>query len=224
MRDHGKRLLVDVFIDGFNLEFGAMRPAGLHWIDLRRLAERITPRHYGTVDSVFLYTAPLLDRKGCVGVATKQDIWFRALSATNAAQVVLGHHVRQLRSLPRAEPGGTEGSAVKVVQTIEKGSDVNLAVDLVDRAHRGRFHAAAVVSNDGDLRRAVELVSRGLSIPVLVVNPQPGRQSRGLAAAATDVRTVRPNDLVQSQLAERIETATDVIHKPSAWWRPVRES
>ena len=123
MRDHGKRLLVDVFIDGFNLEFGAMRPAGLHWINLRRLAERITPRHYGTVDSVFLYTAPLLDRKGCVGVATKQDIWFRALSATNAAQVVLGHHVRQLRSLPRAEPGGTEGSAVKVVQPIEKGSD-----------------------------------------------------------------------------------------------------
>ena len=218
MHDHGTSLLVDVFIDGFNLEFGAMRPAGLHWIDLRRFAERITPRYYGKVSSVFLYTAPLLDRKGCIGVATKQDIWFRALSATNTAQVVLGHHVRQVRSLPRVEPDGSEGSSVRVVQTIEKGSDVNLAVDLVDRAHRGRFHAAAVVSNDGDLRRAVESVSRGLLIPVVVINPQSGRQSRGLAAAATDVRTVRPNDLVRSQLPERIETATDVIHKPSAWW------
>jgi len=222
VRDQGTGLFIDVFIDGFNLEFGAMRPTGLHWIDLRRLAGRILPQRYGEVGGVFLYTAPLLDRDGCVGVATKQGMWFRALTATKAAQVVLGHHVRQLRSLPRIERDGTEGPPVKVVQTIEQGSDVNLAVDLVDRAHRRCFGAAAVVSNDGDLGRAVELVSRDLSIPVVVINPQPGRQSRGLAKVATEIRTVRPTDLARSQLPDRIETATDFIYKPDAWWRGER--
>lgn len=220
MHDHGTGLFVDVFIDGFNLEFGAMRPAGLHWIDLRRLARRITPRRYGEIGGVFLYTAPLLDRGGCLGVSTRQDIWFRALSVTNAARVVLGHHVRQSRFLPQIQPDGSEGPPVRVLQTIEKGSDVNLAVDLVDRAHRGRFHAATVISNDGDLQRAIELVSQDLLLPVVVVNPQPGRQSRVLANAATDVRTIRPRDLARSQLPDRIETEAEVIFKPSAWWRP----
>lgn len=218
MRDQGTGRSVDVFIDGFNLEFGAMRPMGLHWIDLRRLVERIIPRRYGAIGGVFLYTALLLDRDGRVGVATKQGTWFRALAATKTAQVVLGHHVRQLRSLPRIERDGSEGPPVKVLQTIEKGSDVNLAVDLVDRAHRRCCQSAAVVSNDGDLGRAVDLVARDLAVPVVVINPQPGRQSRRLARSATEIRTVRPRDLALSQLPERIQTATELIRKPSAWW------
>ena len=56
----------------------------------------------------------------------------------------------------------------------------------------------------------------------VVINPQPGRQSRGLARVATEIRTVRPTDLARSQLPDRIETATDFIYKPDAWWRGER--
>ena len=50
-----------VYIDGFNFYYGAARPHGIRWVDLRRMAQRILgPRH--AVEQVFLYTAPLHDR------------------------------------------------------------------------------------------------------------------------------------------------------------------
>ncbi len=209
---------VDVFVDGFNLEFGAMRPFGVHWLDLRAMARRVLPGRFGEIASVSLYTAPLLDRPGRERVSTRHGLWLRACRSFAGIGVVLGHHVRQPRLLPRLSGEGREGPLVEVLQTIEKASDVNLAVDLVDRAHRGRLDGAAVISNDGDLARAVAVVSRDLGLPVIVVNPQRGRQSRSLAAAASAVRTLRRSDLVGSQLPERIESSGETIHRPPPWW------
>lgn len=209
---------VDVFVDGFNLEFGAMRPCRVHWLDLRALARRVLPRRFGEIASVSLYTAPLLDRPGNASASTRHALWLRASRAFANVGVVLGHHVRQPRLLPRLSDDGREGPLVEVLQTIEKASDVNLAVDLVDRAHRRRFEGAAVISNDGDLARAVSVVVRDLGVPVIVINPQRGRQSRSLAAAATSIRTLRPSDLVRSQLPERVESRGETIRRPPPWW------
>lgn len=209
---------VGVFVDGFNLEFGAMRPCRVHWLDLRALARRVLPHRFGEIASVSLYTAPLLDRPGCTSASTRHGLWLRASRSFADVGVVLGHHVRQPRLLPRLSAAGREGAFVRVLQTIEKASDVNLAVDLVDRAHRRRFDRAAVISNDGDLARAVSVVVHDLGVPVMVVNPQRGRQSRSLAAAATSLRTLRPSDLTRSELPDRIESRDGTIHRPPPWW------
>ena len=96
----------------------------------------------------------------------------------------------------------------------EKGSDVSLAVDLVDLAHRGEFDAALVVSNDSDLRRAIEVARFDLGCRVGTLNPHPGRQSRELARVSSFQRTIRRSDLLRNLLPDVLRDADGLIHRP----------
>jgi len=49
---------------------------------------------------------------------------------------------------------------VKIVKTEEKGSDVNLAVHLLNDAWLNLYDCAVVISNDSDLAESCRLVSR----------------------------------------------------------------
>jgi uncharacterized LabA/DUF88 family protein len=53
----------------------------------------------------------------------------------------------------------------------EKGSDVNLAVHLLNDAWQDLFEAAAVVSNDTDLVTPVRMVARKRKRPVFILCP-----------------------------------------------------
>jgi uncharacterized LabA/DUF88 family protein len=206
-----------VYIDGFNFYYGAARPHGLRWVDLRRMSQRILgPRH--AVDTVFLYTAPLHDRGGADGrIAERHELYLRAQRAGADVRVVLGRHVAGPRKLPRLRPDGTVGELVTVLQTTEKGSDVNLAVDLVHHALTSTCQAAAVISNDSDLCSAIRIARRAGGIPVGVINPHPHRQSRHLATEASFLKTVRRADLANSQLPDRLFDANGVIERPTGW-------
>lgn len=58
---------------------------------------------------------------------------------------------------------------VEVWATEEKGSDVNLAVELVNDAWSGLYDLAVIVSNDSDLLQALRIVKRrGKRVGVLV--------------------------------------------------------
>ena len=139
-----------VYVDGFNFYYGAARPHGIRWIDLRRMSQRILgPRH--AVEQVYLYTAPLHDRVSDGRAAWRHELFLRALAARGGVEIVLGSHVVGARRVPLLRPDGGAGDLVTVLQTTEKGTDVNLAVDLVHHALTNRWSAAAVVSNGGDL-------------------------------------------------------------------------
>ena len=50
------------------------------------------------------------------------------------------------------------GNLIEVFRTEEKGSDVNLAVHLVNDVHQNTFDCAVVISNDSDLAKAMRIV------------------------------------------------------------------
>jgi hypothetical protein len=81
----------------------------------------------------------------------------------------------------------------------------------------GRWAAAVVVSNDGDLARAIRIARSEGRIPVGVVNPHDGRQSRHLAREASFTKTIRRSDLAQSLLPDRLTDANGVIDRPAEW-------
>lgn len=60
---------------------------------------------------------------------------------------------------------------VNVLKTEEKGSDVNLAVQLVNDAWQNKFDCAVVCSNDGDLADAVRIVRRERHKSVVITVP-----------------------------------------------------
>jgi uncharacterized LabA/DUF88 family protein len=206
-----------VYIDGFNFYYGAARPHGIRWVDLRRMVQRILgPRH--AVEQVFLYTAPLSDRDGTDGrIAERHELYLRAQRVAGGIEVILGRHVTGSRRLPLLRPDGTHGELVSVLQTVEKGTDVNLAVDLVHHALTGRWEAAAVVSNDSDLCRAVRIARHVGGIAVGVINPHAHRQSHHLATEASFLKTVRRADLATSLLPDRLHDNLGIIERPAEW-------
>ena len=77
------------------------------------------------------------------------------MHSISCLEIIYGSFQTHKKRLPLANPpAGGVGSA-EILDTEEKGSDVNLAVHLVNDAWHGRFDCAVVVSNDSDLAEAM---------------------------------------------------------------------
>ena len=119
--------------------------------------------------------------------------------------------------MPRANPVGNR-HFVEVIRTEEKGSDVNLAVHLLNDSWRDVYDCAVVVSNDSDLAEAMRLVKRQHTKRIGLVTPGTGKTSRELAAHADFTRPVRRQALRRSQLPDPIPGTN--IQKPARWPSP----
>ncbi len=97
----------------------------------------------------------------------------------------------------------------------EKGSDVNLAVHLLNDAWNGLFDAAAVISNDTDLVTPIRMVTAQRGKPVFIVCPGRGQVAPQLSRAASYVRHVRPAQLRAAQLPNTLPGTA--ISKPAGW-------
>ena len=104
---------------------------------------------------------------------------------------------------------------MEVIRTEEKGSDVNLAVHIVNDAWLDAYDCAVVVSNDSDIAEAMRLVRRHCEKRIGLVTPGTGRPSRQLMAHADFSRHVRVSGLQHSQLPDPIPGTN--IRKPAAW-------
>ena len=97
----------------------------------------------------------------------------------------------------------------------EKGSDVNLAVHLLNDAWKGLFDAAAVISNDTDLVTPIRMVTAERGKPVFIVCPGRWQAAPKLKQAATYVRHVRAAQLKAAQFPDTLPGTT--ISKPAQW-------
>jgi hypothetical protein len=212
------RLSTRVFVDGLNLMHGACRRFSCHWIDLMGVAATVLPSRLFRVDCVHLYTS-LLDGRADPGLPEAQHAHLRALLERGHCEIRLGTLVRSRRRASAVWPDEVAGRTVEIELTSEKGSDVSLAVDLVDLAHRGAFEAALVVSNDGDLRRAIEVARFDLDRRIGILNPHPGCQSRELSRVSSFQRTIRRSDLTRNRLPDELHDAHGMIRRPQrAGW------
>ena len=102
-----------------------------------------------------------------------------------------------------------------MIRTEEKGSDVNLAVHLVNDAHNNLFDCAIVVSNDSDLAEAMRIVKDECEKVVGLFTPWRRRASKQLMQHSSFQRTIRKASLARSQLPNPIPGTK--IHKPEHW-------
>jgi len=151
-----------VYIDGFNLYYW-LKPTPYRWVDLKLLAANAirAPGLVHEIVAVKYFTARVSDTQHDPGKASRQDIYLRALAATIPEfRPFFGEFRRKPKSMPRVTAGGGSGGLVQVWATEEKGSDVNLAVELVNDAWLNTYDLAVVVSNDSDLVRALDVVKK----------------------------------------------------------------
>jgi NYN domain len=160
-----------VYVDGFNLYYW-LKPLPYRWIDLKRLVLDAITDSDNQPDLVALkyFTAPVSDTADDPRKSTRQSVYINALSAViPELRIYYGEFRRQKQWKYCVGNGDSIGRRVQVWDTEEKGSDVNLAVQLVNDAWSNAFDVAIVVSNDSDLVSAVKIArKKGKKIGVLV--------------------------------------------------------
>ena len=127
-------LLTNVYIDGFNLYFGALKGTPYKWLDLDALCRRLLPKHQ--IGRIRYFTAIVSARSNDPSGPDRQWIYLRALETKPNISVRFGEFLtsRVWMPLVAPQPGGPRFA--QVIKTEEKGSDVNLATYLLADAFR----------------------------------------------------------------------------------------
>lgn len=125
-----RRLRTFVYVDGFNLYYGALRRTSFKWLDLEKLCGVVlknTP-----IDAIKYFTARVKPRANDPDQSVRQEIYLRALATNSKIEVYFGHFLSHPVMMPRCnQDGDPTGEYVKVIKTEEKGSDVNIASHLL---------------------------------------------------------------------------------------------
>lgn len=216
----GAKPLANVYVDGFNLYKSLLQGAPeLKWLDLRKfVALAISNYEIGTVHyftaSVKMRADPSDPRR-----PDRQDAYLRAIQHHGGVTVhrsqfsIQKGHARLVNPDERHEP--IEWVPVWKVQ--EKGSDVNLAVNLLLDAQSRRADAYWVVSGDSDMLPAIEAAvdTFGARVGVLLARPA-GRALRALhEQGKVSLLDIKRKHLLDAQLPDKLRNGR--IVRPSEY-------
>jgi uncharacterized LabA/DUF88 family protein len=216
-----KRRTARLYIDGYNLYFGALKGTPLRWLDPVAMSRHAFPSL--EVVATKYFTARVVDEIGREGQARRQSLYWRALRSLPNLEIVEGKfRVRRVWARSATPPP----ELVEVIRAEEKGSDVNLATHLIMDAIEERADVFIVVSGDSDLVAPIAALTRRLNKAVAVINPQrlsgPNhrrcRGSRELKQAATYYRGgLTWAHLEKSQLPHLIKDDQGDFGPPPEW-------
>ena len=214
-------VVANIYIDGFNLYYGALKGTGFKWLNLAGMCEQLLPGR--SINKIRYFTAKVFPLPHNSEASVKQQLYLRALSTIPNLDIHYGRFAANPTTLP-AYPvvyrvsGGLPEMA-RVLRTEEKRSDVNLATLLMLDCVDDSFDEAVVVSNDSDLALPIEVAASRFRKTVGVVNPQrKNRPSRELSNAASWVfRSINARVLAESQFPPEMVDARGPFFKPPSW-------
>lgn len=202
-----------VYIDGFNLYYGALKGGPNQWLDLQRYFERLRPDD--DLQAIRYFTAQTTGDAG-----RRQQMYLRALETLPLVEVILGKY-KNRKVTCRLQACQHSGSRVFTTQE-EKRTDVNIAVQMLDDAYQDFCDRLVVVSGDSDLVPSINMVKRRFPQKEVIVYVPARNSIRGAAveirAAADRDRLLPLNLLAHSQLPSRIpDGAGGHLDKPTGW-------
>jgi len=203
-----------VYVDGFNLYYGAVRGTPYKWLNIDKMCQLLLPKYQ--IRKIKYFTARVSGRPTDPDQPTRQQAFLRALATIPHIEIIFGHFLTNEVMMPLAGcPPGAQKYA-KVIKTEEKGSDVNIATHLLRDGYGGAYDAAVLVSNDSDLLEPVRIVRHELGKIIGILNPHPN-PSRALLRHASFIKPIRKGVLAASQFSSTLRDRNGTITKPSVW-------
>jgi uncharacterized LabA/DUF88 family protein len=218
---------------------------GWRWLDIRKMVDGVLarkPRWPEASIHRLVYCTARIDVRTNASGHGDQETYLRALSTSNCVDhIEYGRYVARTKVAPLAtkddrgrpilvtsswpvmvldsssKPVHNAQFLVSVLNTEEKGSDVNVASHLLIDALTGVVDAAVVVSNDSDLKLPIQK-ARDL-IPIGLINPQRGYLAGDLKGRPTDGvgnhwwHQLDPVDFANSQLPPQVGSHS----RPAGW-------
>ena len=203
-----------VYIDGFNLFYGALRNTPHKWLNPYALAQLVLKNH--TITAIKYFTALVQPRPQDPDQPVRQQAYLRALATLPQVEIIYGHFLSHPVTMRLVQPPSSGSPYVSVMKTEEKGSDVNLATHLMHDAHMKRMEVAVLITNDSDLVEPIRLLRRDLKLTIGVLNPHK-KPAAEIMKAATFIRPIRAGVLAASQFPVQLTDARGIFHKPQSW-------
>jgi len=201
-----------VFIDGFDLYYGALRGSNDRWLDLENYFSRL--RQDDDIQSIRYFTAITRGES-----KTKQAAYLKALSTLSLVDVVLGKFkTKRLQcKVSKCEFLGPR----RFPEAEEKRTDVNIALSMLDAAYQDECDRFVLVSGDSDLVPAIELIKDRFPEKEVIVYI-PARDSvRGAASelrgAADKDKTLPVKLFEHSQFSATVLVNGKPVEKPEGW-------
>jgi hypothetical protein len=207
-------LKTNVYVDGFNLFYGCLKNSPYRWLDLAKLCQATLVKNQ--IQQIRYFTALVQSRPGHPRQQQHQQIYIRALETLPNLSVHYGHFLSSKVVMPLATPLPNGTTMVKVIKTEEKGSDVNIATNLLMDGFRGDYEMAVIISNDSDLLGPINVVRKELGLKVGILNPQ-RVVSWTLKQHSTFYKPISAASLAISQLPPTLTDANGTITKPIGW-------
>ena len=203
-----------MYIDGLNLYYRALRGTPQRWLDLGKLARLLLSQHQ--VVRIRYFTALVANRPGDPTQAQRQQTYLRALQTVPDLTIHYGHLLAKTKRRPLATQPRAGSRTVEILDTEEKGSDVNLASYLLVDGFEDEYDLAIVISNDSDLQLPISMTRTRLGKQVGVFDPS-RRRSFELYQAASWYRPLRRGPLNASLFPDTLHDAQGAITKPAHW-------
>jgi hypothetical protein len=204
----------NIYVDGFNLYYGALKGTTYKWLDINKLCQHLLPKNH--IHQIKYFTAVVTARPNDPGKPTRQLAYLRALQTLPNVTIIQGSFLSHPVLLPLARPLDGGPNAAWVIKTEEKGSDVNLAAHLINDGYKKEYEAAVMITNDSDLLEPMLIVQRELKLPVGIINPHK-KASWVLSQQASFIKHVRLWALQKSQFPITLTDSTGTFTKPASW-------
>lgn len=211
---------ISVYVDAFNLYFGALKGTRYKWLNIEKLCQ-----HYFPADEItsIQYCTARLNRRlrpDNSRQVTRQEFYLRALGTIPTLEVIQGHYQTNIVQAHLADPPRFGARVVDIIKSEEKGSDVNIATRLLLDAFDNTFEKAVVITNDSDQRMPIETVIKRFGKPVIVLIPlgaDDRRPSGVLSNVATSSPVISTDSLLASQFPIELVDRMGRFHKPKEW-------
>jgi hypothetical protein len=203
----------NVYVDGFNLYYGAVRGTTHKWLNIERMFTLLRP--HDDLQTIYYFTA-LIDGSH----RNNQTEYLRALETLPKVRTVMGRF--KFKRIVCTVPACTFAGSWFFSMPEEKRTDVQIALAMAKDAWQGTCQRMILVSGDSDLVPAINLVKEISPRTEVVVYVPARHQARGAAVelrGAADKDRILPNNLLQhSQLPARLDDGEGrPICKPSSW-------
>ena len=211
---------VIAYIDGFNLFYSCLkgRPH-LKWLDLVKLCESYLQPDQELV-AVKYFSAYISAFNGDLSHVNKQHAYIEALRATPKIDVRLGFFSIKRVRMPQADDFFINGkiTPTEVAKTEEKGTDVNLAVQLVADAFHNRFDYAMLFSNDSDMAHAVRIAAKDCGKRIGLYVDRKATSHQVLRENINYIGRVTPTILAKCQFPNIVKLKNGaIVTKPKDW-------
>ena len=201
-----------VYIDGLNFYYRAARPHNIKWINLYDLCKNKLDETNEIVQIKY-FTSMIGRSSSDPRKQFRQRVYIRALRTIKNLEIIKGtFKVEQdLRTLA-CDPS----RKVKVILPEEKGSDVNLAVHMVNDAHLDKYDIAVVLSNDSDLKEAIKIVKAMDNKLVGIICPA-SHVTNPLKRSASFCKMLKKEDLRDAEFPKTLTDGQGKFHRPKEW-------